>query len=75
MIQLELRTDESSAGPAAGSRLDRALDRALANRNDLNPPQLSCGFEELPYTRLRRSYHSTRGHWASSRLPPLSDAA
>lgn len=29
-IQLELRTDESSTAPAPGSRLDRALDRALA---------------------------------------------
>jgi len=29
-IQLELRTEESSTVPAAGSRLDRALDKALA---------------------------------------------
>ena len=29
-IQLELRTDESSVAPVGGSRLDRALDRALA---------------------------------------------
>src|SRR6186997_1074586 len=29
-IQLELRTDESSTAPAPGSRLDRALDKALA---------------------------------------------
>jgi hypothetical protein len=29
-IQLELRTDDSSTAPAPGSRLDRALDRALA---------------------------------------------
>ena len=29
-IQLELRTDESSVAPVGGSRLDRALDQALA---------------------------------------------
>jgi hypothetical protein len=38
-----------------------------------HPPQLSCGFEDLPYTRLRRyvkSYTITDRHWASTRLPP-----
>ena len=46
---------------------------ALCNHIYDNPPDLSCGFEDLPYTRLRRSvkdYTWTNRHWASSRLPP-----
>lgn len=43
---------------------------ALANRADLSPPQLSCGFEDVPYTRLVRANRQGIGHWTSTRLPP-----
>jgi hypothetical protein len=48
---------------------------ALANRIDQDPPKLSCGFEDLPYTRLTRSNAAARGHWTSSRLPPADFTA
>lgn len=39
---------------------------ALANRAG----HYSCGFSANNYTTLTRSYDSSRGHWASSRLAP-----
>ncbi len=45
---------------------------ANANRIDDEPPQLDCGFEDLPYTRLTRSTNGEflAAHWTSSRRPP-----
>jgi hypothetical protein len=46
---------------------------ALANRADLDPPQLSCGFEHLPYTRLVvYGCIDTGTRWTSTRPAPAN---
>ncbi|MBK8258001.1 MAG: hypothetical protein IPK82_35715 [Polyangiaceae bacterium] len=72
--------DETVAGLGVGLRDTAGVAKqawavwALANRVDLNPPMVDCGFEHLPFTRLARSYHPVRGHWASTRLAPAGFA-
>lgn len=72
---------ETAAGLGCGLRATDGRAKpawatwALCNRNDLSPPQLSCGFEDLPFTRLSRSSHTSRGHWVSSRRAPPGFAA
>jgi len=40
------------------------------NRHRQNPPQLSDGYDDLPYVRLIRSANPDTGHWASTRQAP-----
>ncbi len=63
-LKLGLRREDGTAKPAWAAW-------ALSNHINDVPPQLSCGFEHLPYTRLARSYNPGTGrHWSSSRRAP-----
>jgi hypothetical protein len=43
---------------------------AMTNRFDVPSPQLSCGFQDLPYVILKRALHPIEGHLTTTRPSP-----